>query len=126
MFYLEATKATLMAGKMAKGTQQSREEITELFYGINPTTFEIESVSKTRGGMLTRSAKDGLIISHPMTRGGDTQNEIALVFGLMDVFSVPAKLWNSERRVRQVEELRAKAAKLRKTAKAKNGRSRSV
>jgi hypothetical protein len=48
--YKEASKATLMAGKMAKGTHQCREEITELFYGINPRTFEIESVSRTRGG----------------------------------------------------------------------------
>ena len=85
----------------------------ETFFGINPKTFEVESVSRTRGGTLSRWNENG-VYSHNIEHGRNAQAEVAIVFGLREIFSVPELLVNSENTKQRVEELRKKAAEMKR------------
>jgi len=68
-----------------KATKAYKNEVWEVFYGINPKTFEVESVSKSRGGVLTRWGKEG-VHTHPILTGRQARNEVVIVYGLTDIF----------------------------------------
>lgn len=95
-----------------KGTNAWKEEIIRTFYGINPKTFGIDSVSVSRGGTLTKWSSDGHMHTHPIHHGGAerAQAEIVIVYDLTDLFSVIPGIEDSETTKRKINELRSKAA----------------
>jgi len=101
---------------MVRKRRQNQEEIVETFFGINPETFEVESVSRTRGGTLSRWGKGGSYYTHHIEHGRAAQSEVGIVFGLTDIFSVPEILINSEDIKKRVQELEAKAAEKKRQA----------
>ena len=71
------------------------------------------AIARERGqGNASVSGQDGITVSHPGAKSRDARNEIARLFGLTELLSIPANLWNPEHSVKRVEELGAKAAKL--------------
>lgn len=99
---------------MPRMNKQQAGEIIEVFYGINSRTLEVERVSLTRGGTLTRWNKNGPY-SHAVGRR-NPRTEVAVVFDLDDIQSVPQVLFNSESEKRIVAELEAKVAEMRAKA----------
>jgi len=106
---------------VARRTRRELEQRIEFFYGINPQTFEIESVSLTRGGMLHKMGKNLSHESHAVIGHRSPKTEIIIVWGLLDLFSVPASLDNGEFAKAQLEDLKQKAVERKQaseTAKA--------
>ena len=104
-----------------KATKAYKNEVWEVFYGINPKTFEVESVSKSRGGVLTRWGKEG-VHTHPILTGRQARNEVVLVYGLTDIFVVNPHFENQESTRKRIEELKAKAAEMKRAAEARRPR----
>ena len=98
---------------LARLTRPGGEEIIETLYGINPKTFEVETVSLNRGGELRKSGKDVEPRTHYVAHARDPKSEVRIAFGLTNVFSVPQALVEQESTKRRVEELRKKAAEMR-------------
>jgi hypothetical protein len=92
---------------MGRLTKQQQREIVSEFYGINLKTYEVESVSLTRGGMLTKWGKDATYIEHPVA-GRQARTEVVIVFGLSEIFEV-TQFDDREYTKRKVAELQAKA-----------------
>jgi hypothetical protein len=101
---------------MARKTRRENEEIVETYFGINPKTFEVQTVSRTRGGTLTKWNSDAVPYSHHIEHGRNAQSEVRIVFGLTDIFGVPEVLVDSENTKKRVEELEVKAAEMRRQA----------
>ena len=94
-------------------TRRESEEIIETLYGINPKTFEVETVSLNRSGELRKRGKGGE--PHHVARGRDPKSEVRTAFGLTNVFSVPEALVDQESTKRRVEGLRERAAEMKRT-----------
>jgi hypothetical protein len=103
---------------MARLTKHQEGEIVEMFYGINPKTFEVDRVSLTRGGTLSRWNKNGNY-SHPVFKGRDARAEVIIVFGLTDIHSVSQVSFGSEYEKRILEELKTKAAEMKAASQKK-------
>jgi hypothetical protein len=103
----------------------SNDEITEFFYGINLKTFAVESVSKTRGGRLSKSLPDGTVYSQMIAPGKDAQSEVVIMFGLTDVVRIPAIFWSSEFATNERQKLEEKATVMKKAAAAKKSAGES-
>lgn len=86
-----------------------------IFYGINPTTFEVESVSRTRGGELHKWAKNGQLVTHAIhpSNRNDPRTEVIVVWHLTDVISFPAYMYDADAKKAAVAELERKAAEKR-------------
>ena len=104
---------------MGRKTRQQQEEIVETFYGINPKTFKVESVSRTRGGTLTKWNEDAVPYSHHIEHGRDPKSEVLIVFGLIDIFGVPEFLVSSESTKMRINELKEKAGEMKRQKEAK-------
>lgn len=89
------------------GTKAYRDEITTFYYGIDPKTFKVRSVSQTREGKLSMDTDAGFPFTHTY-RPGDAKAEIALVFKLIDVVAMPVVLDDSNST--RLADLREKAA----------------
>ena len=92
---------------MARLTKQQSQEIIGVFYGIN-REYEVERVSLTRGGTLSRWNKNG-VYSHP-TAGRDPRTEVIVVFDLSDIVEVHQFSFGTEHEDKVVAEIKAKAA----------------
>jgi hypothetical protein len=101
---------------LARLTRRKGEEIIETLYGINPNTFEVETVSLNRGRELRKSGKDVELRTHYVASGRDPKSEVRITFGLTNVFSVPQSLVDQESTKRRVEELRKRAAEMKRVA----------
>jgi len=101
---------------MARKTRRENEEIVETYFGIDPKTFEVKTVSRTRGGTLTKWNRDLAPYSHHIEHGRNAQAEVRIVFGLTDIFGVPEALVNSENTKNRVKELEVKAAEMKRQA----------
>ena len=101
---------------MAKPTKRSNDELVEDFYGINPSTFEVEQVSLTRGGVLSKFAKDGALFRHPIAPGRQALAEVIIVFHLTDIFSIHTQFENVDGTKKRIAELETKAAKMKAEA----------
>jgi hypothetical protein len=77
---------------LARLTKRKGKEIIETLYGINPNTFEVETVSLNRGGELRKTGKDVELRTHYVAPGRDPKSEVRITFGLTNVFSVPQAL----------------------------------
>jgi hypothetical protein len=72
----------------SKTSTQLKAELTGVFYGIDPLTLEIDSVTASRGGILTLH-RDGRAPSSYRIKGGrPALGEIARVFGLTDLITL--------------------------------------
>jgi hypothetical protein len=92
-----------------RGTQAWKRQTRCTLYGINVHTLEVESVSLTNGGMLTRWSKSGPY-SHPVA-GRQPRSEVVIVFNLTDVIELypPLDTWQTD----SVKRLQEKAADMR-------------
>jgi hypothetical protein len=109
-------RQTIDGDTLARLTRQKGEEIIETLYGINPNTFEVETVSLNRGRELRKSGKDVELRTHYVAPGRDPKSEVRITFGLTNVFSVPQALVDQESTKKRVEELRKKAAEMKRAA----------
>ena len=98
---------------MPRRTKYQHEETITTFYGINPTTFEVERVSLTRGRTLKKWTKDAAFMTHPIPPGRQPKNEIVIMWGLTELIEVLPHESYSEGTKRKVDELRAKAKEMR-------------
>jgi hypothetical protein len=73
-----------------KSSQELREEITTTFYGINPKTLHVESVTLSRGMMLQRWRGDANPSGFKIKGGRPPRSQVAAVFGLTDILSLSA------------------------------------
>lgn len=97
---------------MARRTKQQAGEIVETIYGINGNTYEVESISVTRGGTMTRWNENGPYSYE--AAGRNPRNEAVVVFGLSEIRSVSQVLFGSDAEKRIMEELKAKAEALKR------------
>ena len=101
---------------MARRPRRENEEIVETIYGIDPKTFEVARLSLTRGGTLTRWWGDGRVYPHHIEHGRSARSEAIVVFGLMDILSVPALLDGADSTKASVKKLEEKAAEMKRKA----------
>lgn len=94
-------------------TIKQKGEIVSTFYGINPTTLQVDSVSVTRGGTLYRHGKGVPNHTHVIATGETPQSEIQIVYQLMDLIEIPSRLWADEYSKKRVAGLEAKAERMR-------------
>lgn len=87
-----------------------KDEIVREYYGINSKTFEVECVSETRGGTLSKFTKSGGYHTHRIHPGASSSKaEVALVYDLIEIEDVHAQYTSSEQRKAVVDRLRARA-----------------
>lgn len=98
---------------MTRKTKQQKQEIKEFFYGINRNTLEIEMVSLNGDNVLSRLNSDGVSTPHAVLFGRNPAHEVTLVFHLVEVFSVPAFMNDSNSKDFQLEKLKEKAAEMK-------------
>jgi hypothetical protein len=102
---------------MARRTKQQNDEIVRVFYGINEA-LEVDSVSLTRGGTLSKWGKDSNYHYHHVEKSRDARAEAALVFHLRDLIEIIPLLAESEHCKKQIAELEEKAKKMREEREA--------
>ena len=100
-----------------KGTPAGEYEIIRVYYGINPQNYEIERVSQTRGGTLTKWHKE-ISHTHPVPRGCDPRNEVATLYGLRHIYETTLSL-DAISDDTQYIALKAKAVQMKADAEAK-------
>ncbi len=94
---------------MTKSEQELPEdEITTNFFGIDPKTYEVESISLTRGGALVR-VKDGAAIWSANVPVESARHEIAVRLGLVEIVETGARDTGEEQRRKIMEDLETKA-----------------
>jgi hypothetical protein len=92
---------------MAKPEESPADEITTNFFGINPKTYEIESISLTRGGTLLRVTDgDNWSANVPVAAA---KHEIAVRLGLVEIVETSAQNTDDEQRRKIIEDLETKA-----------------
>src|SRR5262249_8839393 len=99
-----------------KGTRAYKDETVAVYYGINAKTFQVERVSRTRGGMISKSGAGGLYHStsiHP-SNARSPEREVRLVYGLTEVIETAPQFESSEGFKASIEALKKKAEDLRK------------
>lgn len=94
---------------MARLTKREKDATIETFYGINPKTFEVESVHLTKGGHLIKYGRDLQSYSHYIEHNRDPRSEVRIVFGLTDIISFRTGMSDAEHIKGKIAELRAKA-----------------
>lgn len=94
-------------------TVSEKSETVAVFYGINPRSFEVDTVFVTRDGHMTKYGKGGFAHDHYNEHGNMHETEIKIVYGLTDLFNVRPELLNSELTKQQLENLRTRAEKMR-------------
>jgi hypothetical protein len=98
---------------VARLTKKEQEQIESVFYGIDPETFEVSSVSVTRGGILRRWHKSGTCHTHTIGPGRQARTEIVVLYGLTDLFEVFPQYENADNTKNKIEELKVKIAAMR-------------
>ena len=92
---------------MAKLEKLPEDEITTSFFDINPKTYEIETVSLTRGSTLSREGNGaGWSANVPLAAAKD---EIAVRLGLVEIVEMSAQRTGEEQRRKIIEDLETKA-----------------
>jgi hypothetical protein len=71
-----------------KTSEQLRAELINLFYGIDPRTLFVGSVTVSRGGVLTCRRTGKQPSSYRIRGGKPAYDEIVRVFGLTDLISI--------------------------------------
>jgi hypothetical protein len=99
---------------MARLTKHQKGEIVREFHGIVPKTFDVETVSLTRGGVLSKFSRDGNYHQHPVTGGRIPRNEVVIVYGLTDIIETTPQFSDAEYIKRKLAELQEKADAMKK------------
>ncbi len=94
-----------------KGTKAYRDEITQIYWGINYTTKKVESVSRHRDGSLSKLGEDMRYTKHAVGPGKRIEAELLIVFGLSDTFSALSQDYDAPWVEKQKAELKAKIIK---------------
>jgi hypothetical protein len=68
-----------------------RAEHIATFYGINPQSHDVETVTLTRGMVLTRFRGDKYPTSYKIRQGRAPDGQIAKVFGLIDIIRIEVR-----------------------------------
>jgi hypothetical protein len=100
---------------MARLTKREEREYITTFCGINPSTFEVETIYEERGGMLRRSGGG----EHYPLKGRRAEHEIAVVWHLIEITSYPTWASNEEWVKTKRWELGERAAELKAAAEAR-------
>lgn len=87
-----------------KGTKAYKQEYVTVHYGIHAETLEVRSIYQQRDGTLC-----GTYGNHYVMLGRDARSEIALVWNIRDVISLPILMDNSS----TIEKLKALAEEKR-------------
>lgn len=97
---------------MTKPEKRPEDEITTNFFGINPKTYEVETITLTRGGTLVRSGEraESWRASVPV---GSVKHEIAARLGLLEIVETSAENAGEEQRRSIMEDLETKAEIMR-------------
>ncbi len=90
---------------MARPEKPPEEEITTDFFGINPKTYEVESISLTRGGTLLRATGNW----SANVPAAAAKHEIAVRLGLVEIVEANAQDTGEEQRRKIMEDLEIKA-----------------
>jgi len=98
---------------MAHKVQQGFDEFITIFYGLNPKTFDIETVWQTRGNMLLRKVEGTRLRRRRMPYGMRPHDAAALMYGLTDVLPIPVAAHDSEPSKMKIAELRRKALRMK-------------
>ncbi len=77
---------------------------------LTPRLKKVRSVWVQRNIVLSGTADDGTPVLHYIKSGWTAEREAALIFGLREVFSIPAALSDSDYTKRRLKELKEKAA----------------
>lgn len=93
---------------MMKPEKLPEDEVMTNFFGINPKTYEIESISLTRGGTLSW-IKDGADKWSANVPVAAAKHEIATRLGLVEIAEVSAQSAADEQRRKIIEDLEIKA-----------------
>jgi hypothetical protein len=101
---------------MAKKTRPDPHEYITNYYGINPKTFEVESVSETRGGLLSKWSKDGDLKTHQINHGRRGRSEVHVAWGLLEIKEAATQFDTNENTKRITDELERKAATMKAEA----------
>jgi len=96
-----------------KLTSRQKQEIISTFYGINPRTLQVDSVSVTREGRLSRRGIGVTFHTHLIHQGETPRSEIGIVYELDHLIEIPTLLCNDDSSKRRLDELRARAAAMR-------------
>lgn len=83
-------------------------EIVANFFGINPKTYDIEQVSLTRGGTLSR-VTDGADRWSANVPVAEAKHEIAVRLGLVEIVEAGGRIAGDEQRRKIIEDLETKA-----------------
>jgi hypothetical protein len=90
------------------------EDAVTVYFGINRHTLEVQRVTATPDGMLSRALAGEV----PMVRWcgdwSDLETEVILQFGLIEIFSAPKRLQEAEQTRRRVDELIDLSERLRR------------
>jgi len=98
---------------MPRLTNEQKQAIVLTFYGINPRTLQVDSVSMTRDRKLTRYGIGVPTRTQIIPDGVTPKSEVVTVFELSDIVEVAAHLSNEEFFKRQIEGLEARAKVMR-------------
>jgi hypothetical protein len=99
--------------RRGRTTNQAKNETVAIYHGINPRTFEVETVYVTRDGHMTKYGKDLDAYTHYSAHGNLHEVEIRIVFELRDMFWVHPQFSNEASTRERLEELKAKATQMR-------------
>jgi hypothetical protein len=98
------------------------EKLVSHIYGINPKGDVVRLAVYNKGGAIRLSGSKGSHTVHSVNAGSAEgwQQEAALVWNLIDVFSIPLILSNTPTERAKLEALRAKAAEKKQSLKGAN------
>ena len=85
------------------------DQVTTNFFGINPKTYEIESMSLTRGGTLSRIGGGAGNWSTKVPDAATARQEIAHRLGLVEIVEASAQDTGEQQRQKIMEDLETKA-----------------
>lgn len=93
----------------AREMAKPEDQVTTNFFGINPKTYEIESISLTRGGMLSRIGGDAGNWSTKVPDAAAAKQEIAHRLGLVEIVEASVQDTGEQQRQKIMEDLETKA-----------------
>ncbi|MBI5322527.1 hypothetical protein [Bradyrhizobium sp.] len=85
------------------------DQITTNFFGINPKTYEVESISLTRGGALSRVGDGSKYWNAKVPDAAAAKQEIAHRLGLVEIVEASVQSTGEQQLRKIMEDLETKA-----------------
>ena len=105
--------AVTLQNDLPDSTHQ-RQEIDQTFYGINPVTYEVETITLYNNGVLRKYGQE--IEERILKPGQSPQTEIVRIWHLRDLLSFHASSATDDRFRSALSNLANKAAKMKEEA----------